>query len=485
MMRNVGMAAAARRFMGGGAGGGGGLGGFLPKFLVTHTALALAVPAIEQVASRALSFYREQTALGQTSGQGFREGVGETLRSRVYALNPFDMISNQVAMAVVHGLRQRGLSGQIGRALERPVIAAVNDLGVAMSDTIMDYANFMARNTTDTMEDAAKTAVQALRGIDTEARALHMTTEEAGRQLSDYSKFFAGQGAQSAESISRLGTTFLEYFGGTNIQPDTAGRLLQAISPSLVGTSFGRRGAPEPALLFADRYQAATVAKVGPAIRQLVTGGRQMSDQEIDDELRRISYAGAAAGPLGEAFAGDYQGLKTLWDQVTSGRRPGQVHRLNVAEDLYRQRLKTAKLPTVLEGGMVTRLPALLHKSPIEVLGQKKGTAFMDAREKLVESVERSGLLSPEHLQELRKRMFDPTWNITRSLETWQADKQAQGASHVGPYEISGQSGGVRFTITLDKKGNPTFTEETLRRMRDKHEKAGHVPSNTRTAVER
>jgi archaellum component FlaC len=61
-------------------------------------------------------------------------------------LNPFDMISGEMARQIVTGTRQQGFSGRQAEGVQNAVVGTVNDLGTSIDSTIQLYTDAIRRN---------------------------------------------------------------------------------------------------------------------------------------------------------------------------------------------------------------------------------------------------------------------------------------------------------------------------------------------------
>ncbi len=105
--------------------------GMLPM-LATPAALVGA----QQVISRGIKQTQDTISQGQVTGGGFREGIRARGDVMQLAANPFDMMSRRDAQTIVKGIRAKGFTGELGRALQDTVGDVFQDLGTDIESNI-------------------------------------------------------------------------------------------------------------------------------------------------------------------------------------------------------------------------------------------------------------------------------------------------------------------------------------------------------------
>lgn len=137
-------------------------------------------------------------ASGLQGTEAIREGIAGRFQARVMGLNPFDIMTTQMAREIASGIRGRGFRGEVAKAWTDTVGDVVSDLGISASAALesmntavedlgmnamefrdmMDSLDEVAKSTGDSVENVRQRTIQL-------AQSLAATGGQGAAQLSD------------------------------------------------------------------------------------------------------------------------------------------------------------------------------------------------------------------------------------------------------------------------------------------------------------
>lgn len=176
--------------------------------------------------------WQESTRLGQITGEGWRAGAGMRFAATRQGLNPFDMVSRQMAMEIQQGLAQQGFRGEVRDALSETVIGAVNDLGLEHAEVINLVTTAYRRNG------------MTLEQIEVQLERLDDLAKGMGRSIQDTAKIWGtlnemltagGAGRGAASLATTLTAGFPQPITNEQIQGLLADPNIMAMAGSYAG----------------------------------------------------------------------------------------------------------------------------------------------------------------------------------------------------------------------------------------------------------
>jgi hypothetical protein len=309
-------------------GGLAGISGSAARFLpVVGQVASVATIARDIVQNQILNRYQGANRLGQITGQGFSAGVRANIQSTLMGLNPFDMISGEMAKQIVTGVRQQGFSGGQASNVQNAVVGTVNDLGTSVDSTIQLYTDAVRRS-----------------GISVdEARKRFETFDDAANQLSKSVQDYTDQFLASSNSLTAAGA-------GT-AAPAVAQALVNATPPGvrdtgIMQTLFERArgeiaagmGVP-PQLVTSQRYARTAY---GPGLQAALERNINLARNIVgNDPNAMATYLSQQTGGY---FAGmDVGDIQLVLNNLTRGKGPSQQLELQQATQKYNAQLGSVR----------------------------------------------------------------------------------------------------------------------------------------------
>lgn len=168
-----------------------GLGGVLGRLPM------LAAPGVligaQQAFSRGAQMTRETIAQGQVTGGGFGEGIAARGEARRLSINPFDMMDQRTATQIVAGIRGRGFTGELGRALQDTVGDVFQDLGTDVEES-MEMLSTVVRANVMSIDEFRDT----MRDLDTQAKATGLSVKTIQSNLKSAMEVAGAAGGRQA-----------------------------------------------------------------------------------------------------------------------------------------------------------------------------------------------------------------------------------------------------------------------------------------------
>jgi hypothetical protein len=135
--------------------------------------------AAQRVFRQANAAQRQFQLEGMAGGLQGTEAIGETLRGRIQAfqmggLNPFDIMTREIAREIARGVRSRGFRGEVAQAWTDSVGDVVSDLGINAGEALeamnvaVDQLGMNAgefREMMDSLDDVAKTTGDSVENV--------------------------------------------------------------------------------------------------------------------------------------------------------------------------------------------------------------------------------------------------------------------------------------------------------------------------------
>jgi len=237
----------------------GGVAGSIPIIGGELSRLMNAIPGVSP-----LTAFGDTTRLGQVTGGGYGEGLHARFQAFRMGLNPFDVISQETATAIVGAVRSQGFKGALGDAYANSLRDAVADLGVD-PQVAAGIGQFFVR--------AGRLGAfrQTIGGMDTLASQTDHSVQDilqTFQQLNEGLQRTAGRGGGS---LAGQLTEFVNRFGGRRLTEGEASGIATSIvgSPLLAamggsafpGTQSGvmaaERSLPQLVGMFSDEYNRA------------------------------------------------------------------------------------------------------------------------------------------------------------------------------------------------------------------------------------
>lgn len=158
---------------------------------------------------------------GLQGGEAIREGLEGRFQARVMGLNPFDIMTTQMAREIASGVRSRGFRGEVAKAWTETVGDVVSDLGISASAALesmnvaveelgMNTNEF--RDMMDSLDEVAKSTGDSVENVRQRTIALSQALAQTGGQA-------AGQ----------LGDTIVATIQGAVGRGPARGALAQAV----------------------------------------------------------------------------------------------------------------------------------------------------------------------------------------------------------------------------------------------------------------
>ncbi len=167
----------------------------LAPMLATPAALLGAQQLVSRVTRQAQDTIRE----GQVTGGGFSEGLAARRESLQLAANPFDMLDRRSAQEIVKGIRSRGFTGELGRALQDTVGDVFQDLGTDI-ETNIEMLTTVVRENIMTVSEFRDT----MRDLDKQAKATGLSVKSVQEELKGAMDLAAGVGGAPAAKAAAL-----------------------------------------------------------------------------------------------------------------------------------------------------------------------------------------------------------------------------------------------------------------------------------------
>lgn len=128
---------------------------------------------------------------GLQGGEAIREGLEGRFQARVMGLNPFDIMTTQMAREIASGVRTRGFRGEVAKAWTETVGDVVSDLGISASSALesmnvaveqlgMNTEEF--RDMMDSLDEVAKSTGDSVEAVRQRTLALSQSLAETGGQ---------------------------------------------------------------------------------------------------------------------------------------------------------------------------------------------------------------------------------------------------------------------------------------------------------------
>jgi hypothetical protein len=239
------------------------LGSLLPSPLVS-AGLIGGYEFMNKVIVPALAQRRALTQLGQISGQGFEAGLGARVEAFGMGANPFDMISQSTAMAIVKGVREAGFSGAIAQQLDQGVKGTIEDLGISVDSSIKMMSTAMRQG-----QESVKQIADEMKGFDTAARAAGESVQQFTDNVqatSDTLRNEIGSGRNATGEATGLESFFSQRAGFPSGTSQTVAQMLSqnrflyagqaGVNPLVASTPQLLRGFENFAAPFIDQAMA-------------------------------------------------------------------------------------------------------------------------------------------------------------------------------------------------------------------------------------
>ena len=443
---------------------------------------------LKDLFNAATGFTRDMTATGQITGEGFGAGVGARFDAFRLGLNPFDMITGEVAQAIVQGVRQEGFRGQIGDAMNEAVRGVVNDLGISPDSAIQLFAQAVRK----TGEEIA-TARERFEGFDDAARSLSMSVQEYTQiylsQVETLSAQGFGRGAPGfsqaliqatprgyanstlyTDLLSQQGAMIRARAGLTPwavLQPEQGAQGIEEIIEQYRGIAVGAIGDPN-----------ASNAEIAQFLTTMDTPLKGRSAGEIESFLNRLAEG---RGPSSQLEMQDISGQYDARFREIRGRRA------ITAEEILRNKPDTWKARFGIETGsqQYRQLMAIRERDPYglgshpdsDVLFNVRGEqediplgALRDLRRQTLEKLR--PMLSDKDIKRwesnLGNREFDVVKEI-RDARTRQGGK-SKSITTAGGIVISLAPGATKkmFQLHEEREGAFARAEALARDFRDR-----------------
>jgi len=165
----------------------------LAPMLATPAALLGAQQFVSRVTRQTQDTIRE----GQVTGGGFGEGLAARREGLALALNPFDMMDRRTAQQVVSGIRGRGFTGELGRALQDTVGDVFQDLGTDIEET-MDMVTDVVKGNIMTIDEFRDT----MRDLDDQAKKTGLSVKAVQGNLKSIMDLAGAAGGPQASALA-------------------------------------------------------------------------------------------------------------------------------------------------------------------------------------------------------------------------------------------------------------------------------------------
>ncbi len=203
-----------------------GLGGRAMAFAPMLASPAVAFGAY-QAFTRASAATRATISEGQVTGGGFREGLAARGESLALAANPFDMMDRRTAQQITKGIRSRGFSGELGRALQDTVGDVFQDLGTDIEGS-MDMLRDVVKGNIMTIDEFRDT----MRDLDDQAKKTGLSVQTVQDNLKSIMDTAASGGGIAAAGIAMdAAEPLTDIF--SNLKATQAGQLGSITAPML------------------------------------------------------------------------------------------------------------------------------------------------------------------------------------------------------------------------------------------------------------
>lgn len=182
----------------------GGLGG-RAMAIAPMLATPAAILGAQQLVSRVTAGVQDTIREGQVTGGGFGEGVTARRETLQLAANPFDMLDRRTAQQIVSGIRGRGFTGELGRALQDTVGDVFQDLGTDIEET-MTMVNQVVTENVMSLSDFR----DIMRDLDDQAKETSLsvkTVQESLKSAMDLAGAAGGAPAAAAAALNQPALT--------------------------------------------------------------------------------------------------------------------------------------------------------------------------------------------------------------------------------------------------------------------------------------
>jgi hypothetical protein len=198
--------------------------------------LARQIPGLQP-----LTAFGETTRLGQVTGEGYRAGIGARMQAFRLGMNPFDTVSNEVATAIVQGVRSQGFRGQMAREFENSIKDIYKQTGLPV-DQIAAIGELYARGGRldqfrQTMED-----------LDNIARDTNQSVATVAETMKSFNDVLVGQGGLGNATLVQAMTRLVSGMpGGAQAHAQFTQFFAQApsaytgLTPTAAATPAGQR----------------------------------------------------------------------------------------------------------------------------------------------------------------------------------------------------------------------------------------------------
>lgn len=274
---------------------------FLP---MAGQALAIGEVIGDTFQNQVMGRYQGAVAEGQVQGGGFREGVAARLRSFRVGLNPFDMITGEIANQIVTGVRQQGFSGRQGESIQDAVADTFKDLGTSIESTIQIYTEAVRLNG-ETVDHTR----EILENFDTTAQDLGLSVQEVANRFQQISGTVGALGAGA--QTSNVANALLRATPA-GVDAGTFGQIFERARGE-IAASLG----VAPNMVTAERYSQSAY---GPALEQVLQRQQQIASRIVGDDPNMVATYLSQSSPY-------FQGLpvnqiQALLEQMNMGRGP-------------------------------------------------------------------------------------------------------------------------------------------------------------------
>jgi hypothetical protein len=148
-----------------------------------------------------LTAFGETTRLGMVTGQGYRAGLGAQFQAFKLGANPFDIISQETATAIIGAVRSQGFRGQMAREFENSIRDIYKQTGLPV-DQIAAIGELYARGG---RLDQFRMTMESLDNI---ARDTNQSVATVAETMKSFNDVLVGQGglanAPLVQAMTRL-----------------------------------------------------------------------------------------------------------------------------------------------------------------------------------------------------------------------------------------------------------------------------------------
>jgi hypothetical protein len=405
-----------------------------------------------------LGQYQESRQLGMITGQGGREGFGMRAQAFRMGMNPFDLVSRQMALEIQRGLASEGFRGGVRDALSETVIGAVNDIGIDHAQAIQ-LVTEAYRNSNMTIQEIGR----ELRQFDDIARSTGRSVQDVAESMGALTGFAQqqGAGADASNIAAAILQSFPQQFQGAEIQQLISNEAVQGFAAARLGVM--------PQDLMAQPAEALTGA-LGESIDRFIAMAPGTDNQA---KARWLN-----SPQSGSPFVG--MGVDAIADFIAGGGGQAQFSRnlqLSQAQDMLgtRRRQMAEQTKEQESKGFFRRQwnqvfgpGTLFDPTSIDLdetlLGRGIGKLWINEREaaerqraslprdELIAMNQQAlnaarGALTPQEIARFSKRIADPKFDLERELTARMGgtDAREQFGSAV-------TIGGVRIELNADAK---------------------------------